>query len=232
MKNQKDLRKERRGGFYWKGNVPYVSVTEILKVIDKPSLRYWYGREVYLAMVKDPTLNEKEALSIPYEKGKTAMNRGTTIHSIVEAFKNTRELPKNIPEQFKGYAVAFQKWMNDNNIRIYEQEKTVFSDRHGYAGTTDLVVEKNGNGLWVCDVKTGKDIYLEAHLQLSAYKHALQENKVNVTRAGIILLKENGNYKFEEVDDCFEVFLATKKIWEFLNREMCEKVGFKNTLDK
>ena len=41
---------------------------------------------------------------------------------------------------------------------------------------------------------------------------------------GVILLKETGNYKFEEVDECFDAFLATKKLWEFLNKDLIEKM--------
>ena len=63
----KDQRNDRRGGFYWVDNKPYVSVTTALSVIDKPALRYWFGKQVYLAMTKDPTLNEKAALSAPYQ---------------------------------------------------------------------------------------------------------------------------------------------------------------------
>jgi predicted RecB family nuclease len=144
----------------------------------------------------------------------------------VESFKNTGKIPEGIPPGYDVYANAFHKWMQDNHITIEEQEKTVVSKKYGYAGTCDLVIRKNGTGLWVCDVKTGKDIYLEAHLQLSAYKQALNENGVNVERAGVILLKDTGNYKFEEVDDCFDAFLATKKMWEFLNKEDLEKIGY------
>ena len=44
--NNKNL---RRGGFYWIDNKPYVSVTKVLEVLDKPALRYWFGKEVYYA---------------------------------------------------------------------------------------------------------------------------------------------------------------------------------------
>jgi hypothetical protein len=59
-----DMRESsRRGGFYWHTDGrPYISVTTVLSVIDKPALRYWFGKEVYRAMVVNPTLGEKEAL--------------------------------------------------------------------------------------------------------------------------------------------------------------------------
>ena len=225
--DKSDLRESnRRGGFYWLNGIPYVSVTTVLKAIDKPALRRWVGKEVYLAMVQNPSLSEMDALSAPYTKTKKAMDRGTTIHSIVESFKKTKEYIETIPPEFKEYAKAFYKWTRDNKITLLENEKTVVSEKYKFAGTTDLVVKKNNEETWVCDIKTGKDIYLEAHLQLSAYKAALEENGVKIDRMGVILLKDTGNYKFEEVDECFDAFLATKKLWEFLNKEDCIKVGY------
>lgn len=219
MQNLNDKRNERRGGFYWKGNVPYVSVTNVLKILDKPALRYWFGREVYRAMIVDPTLNEQEALSAPYKTTESAISRGTTVHSIVEAYKasGAQITP---PKEFEGYASAFYKWINDYKMTITEHEKTLYDEENKLAGTMDIQAKNNGD-TWVIDVKTGKDIYDEAFLQVSAYMKMSSSN-----RGGVLLLQENGNYKFAECPDYFEYFLATKKMWEFINRDLCKEVGY------
>ena len=80
MTNQTNQKEFKRGGFYWIEDKPFVSVTNILKIIDKPALRRWVGKEVYLAMVKDPTISEAEALSAPYKKSEKASLRGKAIH--------------------------------------------------------------------------------------------------------------------------------------------------------
>lgn len=222
-----DKRNQRRGGFYWVDGKPYVSVTKVLEVLDKPALRRWFGKEVYLAMVKDPSLNEAEALSAPYKISESAKSRGTTIHSIVESYKATGNEIDSIPFEFKGYAQAFYNWVKDNNIRVIEHEKTVYSDTYRFAGTCDLIVENQQTGsIWLCDIKTGKDIYQEAFLQVSAYKAALIEKGETIDRVGIILLQESGEYKFAEGTNYFEEFLAAKKLWEFVNREDCKKIGY------
>ena len=222
----------RRGGFYWdKNGKPYISVTTILQVIDKPALRYWFGKEVYRAMTVDPSLSEKDALAAPYRSSKTAMSRGTTVHSIVEAYKHTKKYLENVPEDFKPYAQAFYTWFQDNDVEIIENEKTVVSKKYGYAGTLDLVVKfkKNGRTL-IADVKTGKDIYTDVFLQLSAYKQAYEENGGDEVGIGVILLstgadgKPTGKYKFEEGDYCFEEFLAARKIWIWQNQSLIESV--------
>lgn len=221
-----DKRENRRGGFYFdKDGTPYVSVTTVLQIIDKPALRYWFGKEVYLAMVKDPSLNEQTALSAPYTKSDSAKTRGTTIHSIVEAYKHTKEYIETIPPEFAGYAKAFYAWVQDNDIEILEHEKTVISKKYGYAGTLDLLVKNKQSGkTFIIDVKTGKDIYPEAYLQLSAYRQALVEDGHTVDEIAVLLLGEEGAYKFGQGKYDLDAFLACKKLWEWKNEELIEKM--------
>jgi len=69
-------------------------------------------------------------------------------------------------------------------------------------------------------VKTGKDIYPEAYLQLSAYKQALSESGTEVDEIAVVLLKEDGTYKFGEGESQLEVFLAAKRLWEYKNPDI------------
>ena len=221
----------RRGGFYWKANTkkPYISVTNVLSIIDKPQLRYWFGKQVFYAMVQDPTLDEKTALSTPYQKSGEAKTRGTTVHSIVEHYKHTKEHLETIPEAYKGYATAFYNWIKDNDIEILEHERTIFSEKYQFAGTLDLLVKNRQSGkIFLIDVKTGKDIYPEAYLQLSAYKQGLEEEQQLVDEIAVVLLKEDGKYKFGQGEDNLLAFLAAKKLWEWKNPELMEMVAIYN----
>lgn len=228
MANNKDL---RRGGFYWKDGVPMLSVTEILKVFDKPALRYWFGKEVFYAMVNNPNLNQQEALSAPYQKSKDAASRGTTVHSIVEAYKRTGAVLDGIPEEFQGYATAFYKFMKEVTPEIIDQEKTIFDDENKVAGTLDMYA-KIGDAFYVLDIKTGKDIYAESELQLSAYAKMLREEGKPVSNIGVVLLETGednmptGNYKFAPRTEHFEVFLHAKAMYEWQNREKLLKAGY------
>jgi len=223
MTNDKN---KRRGGFYWVGDAkdtPYLSVTKVLSIIDKPALRYWFGQQVYFAMVKDPSLDEKTALSAPYKVSDTAKNRGTTVHSIVEAYKNVGQF--EVAPEYKGYADAFHKFMQTTHAQILDQEKTVLSAKHKYAGTLDMLASINGKNTLI-DVKTGKDIYQEAFIQLSAYRNALEEGGTKIDDIAVVLLQPEGGYKFEYGVYDFEAFLACKKIFEAVNREMLTKIGY------
>lgn len=220
-----NFKEDRRGGFYWFEGKPYVSVTTALNIIDKPALRYWFGREVYYAMVKNPTLAESEALSAPYKLTDKAKARGSLVHSIVETYKASDKKIETIPEEYKGYANAFYSFVADHKLNILSQENTIVSLKHGYAGTYDIVATLNGTDkIWVLDVKTGKDIYDEAFLQLSAYKQGLIEKGEKIDAIGVILLANDGKYKFEEGVECFEEFIHCKKLWEWKNREMIKKI--------
>ena len=221
-----DLKKKRRGGFYWIKENPYISVTKILSVIDKPALRWWYGKEVYMALAKDPSMSQKDALAAPYNKSKTAMKRGTAVHDIVEAWKNIDEVVGGT-SIYKEYAKAFKLWLEDHEVEVQECEKTVVSKKHGYAGTLDMLAKVNGK-LMLIDVKTGKALYPEVHLQLSAYKEALGSD----IGMAALLLKEDGTYTYQIGSNKLEAFLAAKTLYEGLNSKMLEKVGYEGGEDK
>jgi len=226
VKMVSDQRHTRRGGYYWIDGEPFVSVTEVIKVLAKPALQYWFGKEVWRAMCANPTLSEKEALNAPYQITEDAKSRGTTIHSIVEAYKHSHEYIDGVPEQFRGYAQAFYKWTEDNHVAIVEHERTVVSREFGYAGTLDLLAMLNGNKLpVVVDVKTGKDIYPDAFLQLAAYRQALKEEGQEASGVAVLLLQEGGDYKYQfSTNHPLKQFTACKVLWEWLNREDHEKV--------
>lgn len=221
----------RRGPFYWLNGKPMLSVTEVLKVIDKPALRYWYGQEVYYAMLKNPSMREQEALSAPYKTGKKAASRGSTVHSIVEVYKHTGQQLESIPEEFKGFASAFYKFMDEVKPEILEQEKTVFDLNNRVAGTLDMYA-KVGDKYYVLDVKTGKSIYPESEIQLSAYASMLREEGKTVDSIGVILLEigddklPTGNYQFATRTENYKVFLSAKYLYEWINREKLIKAGY------
>jgi hypothetical protein len=228
---------QRRGGFYWGTKdgkkFPYVSVTQTINVISKPQLQYWFGKQVYWATIQDPTISEKEALSAPYQTTARAATRGSTIHSIVESYKHTKEHIETVPEEYRGYAQAFYNWVNDNDIEIIEHERTVFSREYEFAGTLDLLVKnKQSEKTFIIDVKTGKGIYPEAFLQLSAYKQALKEEGQEVDHIAVLLLKEDGKYEFGQGEERLDVFLAAVKLWEFKNPDLMEIVNVYKKAEK
>lgn len=220
-------KKARRDGFYWVGERPFISVTEALKVINKPSIQYWYGQQVYREVIKDPCIDERTALAAPWRASAKAAARGTDIHSIIETFKHTGSLPTDIPEGYRGYATAFLNWVKMVKPTIQECEKTVIQETLGYAGTLDMLADIAGKR-FVIDFKTNKkgDIYDEAHLQVSAYLHCL-----NGVDGGIIVgLAEDGSPTSKMTRNGFTAFRHALGLYAFINEDKLAKYGWKGEL--
>lgn len=216
--------KDRRAGMYWLNEKPHISVTEVLKVIAKPSIQYWYGQQVYYAVMKDPTIDERAALAAPYAVSKSAANRGSTVHSLIEAYKTTSAVVNTIPE-YDGYARAFYKWVEDFKPTIIENERTVVNPTKGYAGTLDMIAEIGGKR-HVIDFKTNKDgnIYDEAHMQVSAYLNC--DGMTDCDGGIIVALAADGTYTHQIAKNGYIAFLSALDLYVFLNYAKIKALGW------
>lgn len=107
--------------------------------------------------------------------------------------------------------MSFAKWHKDVKPEIIACEFAVWGD--GYAGTVDLLCKIDGQ-VYVVDFKTSQYIWPSMELQVSAYLHAMEVEegaKLAILQVGYRLNKNR--YKFTEVDDNFQEFLAAKTIW-------------------
>ena len=125
--------------------------------------------------------------------------------------------------------LAFSGWFKKVQPKVLAREVTVFDDKYNYAGTIDFVCEIAGE-IWILDFKTGQNVWPEYELQVSAYKNTFKgvksieihkgkevEVMKSVTRLGILQVgykRNKDGYKFNEVEDKFDLFLAAQKIWK------------------
>lgn len=218
-----DDKKKRRANCYWVGDKPFISVTEILKVIDKPAIRYWFGQQVFYAMAKDPSLDEKAALASPYQTSKDSASRGSTVHAIIEGYKTGGIQVESLPLEFRGYASAFQMWANEVKLNVIENEKTIVNEEFGYAGTMDMIADIGGRR-YVIDFKTSKDgtVYTEAHMQVSAYQRCVP----GVDGGVIVGLSPEGKYNHVQAKDGFKPFLNALELYKFINQDKLLKLGY------
>ena len=111
--------------------------------------------------------------------------------------------------------MSFAAWVKDVKPEFIGSEFSVWGD--GYAGTVDAICLIDGVR-WLIDWKTSQYLWPSMELQVSAYKHALDESldvsdlKLAILQVGYRLNKKR--YKFTEIEDQFPVFLAAKTIWE------------------
>ncbi len=114
--------------------------------------------------------------------------------------------------------LSFVNWFKESKPKLVANEMVVFSEEFGYAGTIDILYQDK-EGMHLADFKTGKEVYPEHMMQISAYKHALipGDNPVQDIKLEIIQLGYKRNkkgYKVTPVEDKFELFLATRQIWK------------------
>jgi hypothetical protein len=112
-------------------------------------------------------------------------------------------------------------------------EEFVFSDKHKFAGTADLVVKLDGE-IWLLDLKTSNSIHKSYDLQLAAYAKGLEETKgIEIERTGIIWLKahtrtaskKKGVYQgkgwqvrqVDNIEQNFELFEMIYKLYSLEN---------------
>lgn len=153
-----------------------------------------------------------------------AGDRGSTVHSCVSALLDGKTIAHNemvvnedgsrreiTTEEYEGI-ISFADWWKENKPTLIKKDETVFAGDFTYAGTLDLRCIIAGEP-WLIDLKTSAEIWPAHELQVSAYKHCGYENhKTAILQLGYRRNKKK--YKFTEIADQFDLFLAAKKIWE------------------
>ena len=114
--------------------------------------------------------------------------------------------------------MSFVAWFQETKPKVICYEAAVFNNEYKYAGTLDMIF-KFGNNTFLVDFKTSQYIWPSHKLQVSSYKHTdyVMKNHPEVKPA-ILQLGYRMNkrrYKFTEIDDCFDLFLSARKIWDF-----------------
>jgi hypothetical protein len=130
--------------------------------------------------------------------------------------------------------MVWQDWQASAKLRPLALEQVVWSATHRYAGTLDFLAEITVPGQAapvpvVGDIKTGKAVYPEALLQVSAYTAALREMEHAppfVWGAVVRLPKVESDPDVdirlispEEQAELFQAFLHVKALWEWQQAE-------------
>jgi len=180
--------------------IEYPSVTSILQALPKDALMYWAAKSVAQAAVESYDLLGKliekdsgEAVKwlkgTPWGQRDRAGLDGTTIHDLCEAWitgdtvTSDHILRKMNNPQVKAKAEQLEHCLDTLPVRWIQTEAVVLNREVGYAGTVDLVGIIDDVALCqrfgtvppfsvTFDIKTGKGVYPETALQLTAYRYA------------------------------------------------------------
>ncbi|HEX3542615.1 MAG TPA: hypothetical protein VHT75_19460 [Acidimicrobiales bacterium] len=185
MANPRNATTTARGRTYKWRDETFTSVTTIIGGgIPKPALVNWAAKRVAeIAVGKhnvwtrmDNPMEQIDWLKrAPYREKEGAALQGSAIHDWAE--KRVLGLPvtvEDMPPEQRPYGEAFLQFVGEMHPEWEMAEASVFNREHGYAGTLDALmrVPAMGDGLGLVDYKTGKGVYGEVALQLSAYRSA------------------------------------------------------------
>jgi len=190
-----------RGDYYYIPGVdkPLRRVTDVIgEVLAKPGLEHWKREQCVDKALE--TLEKEEAMKAHHQAKDKAAKSGTDIHKMIENLLDGNEV-EGIEDEPK--LKAFVKFCKDIDFKPLETELTVYDKELGVAGTADAIVEVDDEK-WLIDWKTGKGVYLSAKIQISAYKHMIDQD---IDRTFIVHLKENA-YDLMEIEDHWDAFQA------------------------
>ena len=146
------------------------SVKNVLEYIEK-EMEFALSQKD-LSFVKYDML--AKAKGIPDQVLKKAGNRGTRIHNAVEAYLTNGDWKGHLTDEDSTEAlkVCFEKidsWIAEMGFKIKGTELPVFHTDLAVGGAIDIVLSNEDNTIYVCDFKTGGQIYFKDALQVSAY---------------------------------------------------------------
>lgn len=210
--------------FYRRNTEYYPSVSSILN--------YFPKNQFFHSWLKDVGHNSDIIAS-------KAAYEGTQVHNAAEKFLEGKEISwidengkANYSLEVWKMILKFAEFWKTTNPELVSTEYHLFSDKHKYAGTTDIICRFGGK-LWLLDIKTSNSIHVSYNLQLAAYAKAWNEtHDEHIEEVGILWLKastrsegKNGKIQgrgwelkvIENIDYNFDMFMKIYDVYKMEN---------------
>ena len=97
-----------------------------------------------------------------------AAQLGTDVHALADRVANG-ESDLIVPENVRKHVHHYAEWWAASGWTVRTSEAFLINPEHGYGGTLDLLCRDRDGKTVLADIKTGKGVYSEAVLQLTAY---------------------------------------------------------------
>ena len=204
--------------------VYYPSVTTILQYMPK--------NKFFESWLKDVGHNADYIM-------RKAGKEGTQVHEAAEQLVEGKEVSWMDEYGNAKYSqlvwemiLKFAEFWKTYKPELISSEQFVWSDKHKFAGTADIVCKMNGE-TWLIDLKTSNSIHKSYDLQLASYAKGLEESRdVKIERTGILWLKAHSRgpskqkkviqgkgWKLLQIDDIDKNFELFKLIYELYKLE-------------
>jgi hypothetical protein len=221
------------GRFYPFEGERYVSVTTILgDGVPKPAINNWKIKMMAELAAKNrldlATKDETEAkewlLAQTLYSGEAAI-LGSSLHAKFDKIAKGLSPTNTVAEA--GYLDSFYAFIVAHQPVYIFTESTVFSKTYGYAGTLDFIAVLKDGRTVIGDYKTGKAVWPDAALQISAYRYAdFIGTKDGATipipecNGAVVLHVRPNGFKLIDVDAgprTFDTFLSALDMYRWLN---------------
>tara|TARA_A100001234_G_scaffold164853_1_gene146106 strand:- start:1099 stop:1770 length:672 start_codon:yes stop_codon:yes gene_type:complete len=192
-------------------NNTYPSITTVLSILSEDAIKAWRA-----------SVGEEEANRI----SKTASNRGTAVHDLLERYVNNesdfdKEVEPHIMQSFYDVKPVLDKCLT----KVYAQEAGLYSERLGVAGRVDCVGEWNGIDS-IIDYKTSKKLkkkeWIDSYFMQSTAYAIMWEERTGIPINQIVVVIAVDN---EEP----QIFIEKRENWtEKLIQTIAEYKSRKN----
>lgn len=156
-----------------------IGVTTIIgNGFPKPGLTRWAGNTVAEYAVDNwrslskmpPSQRLKEMSSAPYKDRDGAGRLGTKIHGIAERIINGEDV--TIPAEIAPRIEQYKRFLNEWEVEPIHVELPVFSRKHMYGGTVDLIAKLRGIPCLIDNKSNRTSPFGDVAFQLAGYKYA------------------------------------------------------------
>jgi len=220
---------------WWAYKQGFINYEELCKLIAKTLNNKKLEPEAKVEMLLE-LMATFQVLGL-YEKRDEAANAGTLGHEFIENHlrglpdPSTKGLPSKVVEKAEGCYITFLDWEKTHHLEVHGSEVQLTSEKLPFGGTLDHLINTSLTkppDVEILDIKTGKDIYFEAKVQVGTYGFLWEEHHPDRPVKGyhILRLGPNGEFThkfFPELNDYIPIFDACLDIQQRM-KAMGEKL--------
>lgn len=208
------------------------SVTTVIGMVSKPFLVPWAAKMAaehaaanwYRLSKLSPEERITEIKNAHKQYAEKRADIGDAVHDLIDCWSKGTSYHE-WPVEIDPYINQFISFMTEHRPEFLENEVTLWSRKHNYAGTADWIAKIDGRVI-LGDNKTGRRVYNEVGLQLSALANAdfiiredgTEEPLPEIEGLAALHIRPR-SWKLVPVyeqGECFSAFLAARKLlyWE------------------
>jgi hypothetical protein len=162
--------------------------------------------------------------NVPPSVLKRAAARGSTVHALCAGIASGDWVPDTmINAEYAEYVQSFVKWMHAQ-VKEFVIIETRYTDRDlGYTGQIDFVVKGSDDHLYLVDIKTSSSKQLTYALQLGAYKHLLDNERIPISGGMIVYLDKEGKFPdidlYEDLREERDIFFSALECYYYFHKK-------------